>query len=701
MTTVGQSTMLQHALALAKKGWRVFPLHSQTDGVCTCGNRECGSPAKHPRVEGGLKAATTDPNIITEWWTTWPAANIGVATGAASGIVVVDVDLKHDGPTIWSELQDQYSPINTLTTLTGGGGNHWIFQAPTDPILRNTAGKLGQGIDTRGEGGYIIAPPSIHISGDRYEWDHTAEIAQVPDWVLDLWTASASGESASNGRQPASAIGDVIPEGQRNHTLTSLAGSMRNRGMSKEAITAALIIDNSRCAPPLPEEEVRAIASSVAQYPPGIPAIPRQQEPPPTVEPPRNWPARLHPAAYHGLTGELVSAIAPHTEADPASVLITHLVYFGNAAGRGHHATADAARHGTNLNVVIVGETSNSRKGSSREQVHRVYQAIDPNWTNACIKGGMSSGEGLIWNVRDPITKTDAVKEGQRYTGEYQTYIVDQGIEDKRLLVNESEFAQVLRVMSRETNTLSTQVRQAWDSGVLRTMTKNNAAEATGAHISILGHITKEELLRELNEVEAANGFANRFMWICAKRAQFLPEGGGEVETHHLIKPLHDALELAKAEKLLTRDAEARIAWNDNYEQLSGGRTGLFGAITARAEAQVLRLSVLYAAIDGAEAIRLPHLEAGLAVWEYSEASAAYIFGDSTGDPVADRILQSLHIDAMTRSEISYLFKHNAKPGRIDQALTLLSSHGLAGMTPRQPESGGRPAEVWHAIQKA
>ncbi|MDA1270671.1 MAG: bifunctional DNA primase/polymerase [Chloroflexi bacterium] len=693
--------MLKRGLAYAKKGWAVFPLHSQVNGVCTCRNQECRNPAKHPRVEGGLKAATTDPDTITGWWTTWPNANIGVATGAVSGIVVVDTDLKNDGPSNWSDLQDIHGPIETLTVLTGSGGNHWVFLNPLDRTLKNTAGKLGPGIDTRGEGGYIVAPPSLHISGDRYEWDHKAAIAPVPDWVLDLWTGSTNGVPTSERDQWAEPIGDEIPEGERNHTLMSLAGSMRRRGMSEEAILAALMVENrTRCKPPLPEDEVQAIAASVAQYPAGVPAIPRQQDPLTDIAPPRKqqWPSPVDRAAYHGLTGELVDAIAPHTEADPVSILLTHLVYFGNAAGRGYHAKADAARHGTNLNVVIVGETSNSRKGSSREQIHRVYQEVDPDWADACIKGGMSSGEGLIWNVRDPIEKTEAIKENNKFTGGYQTHIIDQGLVDKRLLAYEPEYAQVLRVMSRETNTLSTQVRQAWDTGMLRTMTKNTPAQATGAHISILGHITKDELLRELNEIEAANGFANRFLWACANRAQYLPEGGGEAATGHLIKPLQAALEHAKTDRLIARDPQAKIAWNDIYRALSSGKPGLFGAITARAEAQVLRLSVLYAAMDRASEIQLPHLEAAMAVWEYCEASAAYIFGDATGDPVADRILEGLRIGPLNRTEISYLFKRNVNATRITQALALLAQAGLARQ--HMEQSDGRPIEVWAAINR-
>ena len=522
----------------------------------------------------------------------------------------------------------------------------------------------------------------------------STEPRRLPGWLLEKFPKRIS--SSANGHHPAAPILGAIPDGQRNDRLFRIGASMRRQGMDEEAIFTGLLA--IPCETPMSEDEVRSIAKSVCRYPAAVPATPRQPDYAAATDTPSSWPSPLGEAAYHGLTGELVHAIAPHTEADPVSILLTHLVYFGNAIGRGYHARADAARHGTNLNVVIVGETSNARKGSSREQVHREYQEIDPEWANACIKGGMSSGEGLIWNVRDPIEKTDAVKEGGRYTGEYQTYVVDQGIEDKRLLAYEPEFAQVLRVMSRETNTLSTQVRQAWDSGTLRTMTKNNPAQATDAHISILGHITKDELLRELNELEAANGFANRFLWVCAKRAQYLPDGGGEAATRHLVKPLRAALEHAQTERLLQRNDKAGPVWHRTYEELSTGHPGLFGAITARAEAQVLRLSVLYAALDRANAIGLPHLEAALAVWEYCEASARHIFGDSTGDPVADRILQSLKLGSLTRTEISYLFQKNVKAARISQALDLLSRSGLA-RSHMQP-TDARPVEVWEAIQR-
>jgi len=410
----------------------------------------------------------------------------------------------------------------------------------------------------------------------------------------------------------------------------------------------------------------------------------------------RNPPPPMPPEAFHGIAGEVVSAIAPHTEACREAVLTTLLIYMGNCIGRGPHAIAEGDRHGTNLFVELVGETGRGRKGTSQGRIRHLATQVDPSWANECIKGGMASGEGLLWHVRDPIEQQVPLKEKGRHSGEYELVIVDHGVADKRLIAYEPEFASVLKVMSRDTNTLSTQVRQAWDDGNLRTMTKNNPATATGAHISILGHITKEELLRHLTETEAANGFANRFLWIYTYRSQLLPEGGGDPDYRTIIPDLKIAIERARGLGRLDKDDETREAWAAVYPDLSRGEPGLFGAVTARAEAQVLRLSVLYAALDGDTAIRLPHLKAALAVWEYAEASARYIFGDRIGDLVADRIVELLSSGEKTRTEIRDEFNRHESKDRIDQALDLLLGVGRIRQESRQ--TGGKPLEVWTLV---
>jgi hypothetical protein len=286
---------------------------------------------------------------------------------------------------------------------------------------------------------------------------------------------------------------------------------------------------------------------------------------------------------------------------------------------------------------------------------------------------------------------------------DYENVESDPGISDKRLLVFEPELASTLRVLGRDGNTLSPIVRQAWDTGNLRILTKNNPALATGAHISVIGHITKDELRRYLDRTEVGNGFANRFLWICVRRARVLPDGGRihTVDFAPILQGLSNAVAHARdlGATELHRDETARGLWHEVYEDLSAGRPGLLGAVTSRAEAQVMRLALVYALLDCASTISRPHLEAALAVWRYADASASFIFGDALGDPVADELRRVLQArpEGMTRTEIRDHFKRNRTAGQIDSALGTLLEHGLARREVEQ--TGGRPAERWFAVR--
>src|SRR5262249_14216114 len=151
----------------------------------------------------------------------------------------------------------------------------------------------------------------------------------------------------------------------------------------------------------------------------------------------------------------------------------------------------------------------------------------------------------------------------------------------------------VLRVMQRECNTLSPTIRQAWDTGNLRTLTKNSPARATGAHISIIGHITKVELTKHLRDTEAFNGFANRFLWLCVRRARLLPNGGQALDLSALGTRLNHAIASARNVGAMKRSSLASKLWCDIYPVLTREQPGLCGAVTSRAEAQVLRLSLI------------------------------------------------------------------------------------------------------------
>jgi hypothetical protein len=412
------------------------------------------------------------------------------------------------------------------------------------------------------------------------------------------------------------------------------------------------------------------------------------------------WPGPLRAPAFHGVIGELVQAIDPHTEADPVAMLIQILVMFGNVIGRTAHFCVEADTHYMNLFAAVVGQTAKGRKGVSGGHARRIYQPIDPEWADQCNKSGLSSGEGLIWAVRDPIEKQQPVKE-HGWVVDYQTVIEDAGITDKRLLVSESELASTLRVLGREGNTLSALIRQAWDGHDLRVLTKNSPAKASAPHISIIGHITRDELRRYLDATECANGFGNRFLWACVRRSKLLPDGGTVVDLVSHIARLRAAVDHARHVGELRRDAAASHLWHQEYPRLSAGRPGLLGAMTARAEAQVMRLACLYALGDWSLVVGLPHLQAALEVWRYCFESAAYIFGSSLGNPIADEILRALHAasDGLTRRDLLHgVFGRNKSAGEITRALALLADCHLARHE-EDRSGGGRPAERWFACE--
>ena len=406
----------------------------------------------------------------------------------------------------------------------------------------------------------------------------------------------------------------------------------------------------------------------------------------------QSWPKPLAEEAYHGLAGEIVRTIEPHTEADPAALLVQLLVAFGSAVGRGPYFSVEADRHHANLFCCLVGETSKARKGTSVSHVRRVFRAVDDEWEASRITSGLSSGEGLIWHVRDAIEVYDPKEE---------EYVVkDPGIEDKRSLVIESEFSRVLKACERQGNTLSDVIRQAWDGDTLRILTRTTAASSKDAHISIVGHITVGELIRLLTDIQAGNGFANRFLWICARRSKELPEGGDlrDEDLETLTRRLCGAIEKSRSIGEVRRDESARSIWRKVYSGLSQGQPGLFGSVTSRAEAQTMRLALIYALLDSSPVIRGEHLMAALAVWTYTESSARFIFGDSLGDPAADKIMVLLRgrTDGMTRNDIVRCFGGHRGKDQLDRALDLLLR--LGRVKRETVETGGRPAETWFAV---
>ncbi len=403
--------------------------------------------------------------------------------------------------------------------------------------------------------------------------------------------------------------------------------------------------------------------------------------------PATRWPDPIGEDALQGLAGEFVRLIEPHTEASREGLLFQLLAAAGSMFGRHRYYEVEGDRHYAVLYVVLVGLSAKGRKGTSWSRVLRVAKTVDETWQ---VASGLSSGEGLIWSVRDPITK---IVKGEETTD-------DPGIDDKRLLIQEGEFASTLRVLSREGNTLSAVMRNAWDSGAIRSLTKNSPARATDAHISVVGHIVGDEARRYLDRTEMGNGFGNRILWICAKRSKRLPLGGAaeSLDVAPIVKGLKASVAFAASVAPVPFDSKARDLWCDMYDDLSRDRYGLLGALTSRAEAQTVRLALLYSILDRSKVIKEEHLRAALACWRYAEASAGSVFGEALGDPLADRLLALLREAGpagMTRTAIrDATNRHN--PPAVARALGTLETAGLARRW-TEP-TAGRPAERWAAI---
>lgn len=430
--------------------------------------------------------------------------------------------------------------------------------------------------------------------------------------------------------------------------------------------------------------ELDQIAADALENAPA--AYPREHLSPSSHRPP--WPEPLDTAALRGIVGQVVEAGIGHGEADPAAVLVSFLAAFGSAVGSGPHCLVGATRHGANLFAVLVGQSAKARKGDSWSPVRAIMDLADPLWGQGRVLQGLSSGEGLIAAVRDP---SFATKDGEQV-------MIDAGVGDKRLLAMAPEFARILAVMQRDGSTLSAVLREGWDSGNLRVLTKSPTV-ATGAHVSILAHVTADELRRELTTTDAASGFANRFLWIAVKRGRVMADPPAFIgaAVQKAADPVRTALELAQKVGLVQRDPEASELWRELYPDLSRERPGLAGAVLSRHEAQAVRLSLLYALLDRSQVIGTDHLESAVAVLDYVAESARVIFGDALGDAVADAIARRLKLapEGLTRTEISGAFGRHLNAARLEVALSTLHDAGRAVMRSVPGEEGGRPAEVW------
>jgi hypothetical protein len=396
------------------------------------------------------------------------------------------------------------------------------------------------------------------------------------------------------------------------------------------------------------------------------------------------WPV-LDPAAMHGPMGSFVSSCAPYTEADPVALLATTLVVCGAVMNSGPHMLAGNDRHPTSLFAAIVGATSKGGKGTSWAVVRSMTNIAFPGFLKDRQLAGFGSGEKLIDELARP--------------GE------DGRPRDSRLLIVEFEMARLLKAAGREGSTLSMIQRCAWDGAPLEARSRGATSVAKDYHLAAVAHITAEELKLRLSESDLFNGYVNRWLWFLVRKSQRLPEGGNVPDEilHEHAAIIGKRVTDARRASLVRRSAAAADLWDYIYNRLEDDDPGgLLGAAITRAAAQVMRLSLLYALLDGARVVDVEHLEAGHAVWRYCRASAEVLFGDRQGDPNVDRLLDAIRASGrcgLSFQDQSNVLGRNMPAPALAAMRETLEARGLVRTIADPAPTGGRPRNITVAVE--
>ena len=655
------------ALPWAQRGIHVFPCKAD----------------KSPFTPNGFKDATTDEAKIQSWGKRYKSALVGVDLGRA-GWVVLDTDPRDGGDESFAELGRRLPP--TWCSITGGGGTHHFFQNPNGVGNR----KPLPGLDIKGAGGYVIVPPSKgygwHIAPDQFG---LSEPAVLPDWLLELATKRASAGDGEPERFDVDAVLEGASRGERDDSAYRYACSMRARNLHKAE--ALILMERAWSAMEHGDDpfELERAIEKVERVWRELPAGASQE----LIH--RARPAEAREEAFHGIAGEFVRLVEPYTEAGIPPMLVQFLAQIGNAMGRRPAIKIGGDRHGTNIFVTIVGDTAKSRKGTSYRKAGWAVVLADPGWDER-KRTGISSGEGLLQMLQ--YEQMEAVETEKGITASSL---------GKRLMLFQPELAAVLRKMRRSESILSSILRDLWDRGKGGNWTVRDPIQVEDAHLSLIAHITELELAEELLTLDMANGFGNRFLWVCAQRSKLLPfafeEDLADEKLAPIVARLRAVLAFARtnAPEAYSFDPKAREAWEDIYYRLEAPDPSLLGSMTSRSTPIVLRLALVYAVLDCSTVIKIEHLRAAVAVWDYCEQSAAYLFGSSTGNQLADRIYRFAldHPAGVTRKEINVdLLSGNKKSGDINRALALLNKRNLVWKLEKsESDKKGRPAEVWQA----
>jgi hypothetical protein len=404
-------------------------------------------------------------------------------------------------------------------------------------------------------------------------------------------------------------------------------------------------------------------------------------------------PPRPALALAHGVVGDFMQRVELETEAHPVALATQFLVAFGNVIGRGPHALVGRTRHGLNLFTAVVGNTGIGRKGTSLDIVRDCIQPADSYWAERCHSPNLTSGEGVVDALRDKVVKNVPVKGGG--PDEFESIVVDPGVEDKRLLIVCSELVSAFKASNREGSILSQTLREAWDGKTLRTLAKNAARCATDPHLSIIGHATRFELTRVAKESDVHGGTFNRFLLCLSDRVRLLPHGGDLDDLGTVPARITDAVDFARTVGRMTRTPEADRLWEELYGELTGARgSEIVAAVLSRGEAQVLRLGMLFALAAKRCQVTADDLAAAIDLWRYCRASAESIFA-GVHDQLFHRVLDAITTSpGITRTRLHERLGWKLGSSQLVETLGRVQAAGMA--RPEKMQTAGRPVERWY-----
>lgn len=318
--------------------------------------------------------------------------------------------------------------------------------------------------------------------------------------------------------------------------------------------------------------------------------------------------------------------------------------------------------------------------------------SIDPPKMATTSLGPLSSGEGIVYAVRDPMETWDEKEQALKIT--------DPGVTDKRLYVQEEEFVAAINAGKREGNTLSATLRALWDSGTRSPMTKTSRTKCTDAHVGILAHITLDELTLCLSQADKFNGYANRFLWVLAQRLKRVPRPRRmpDERFHPIRNEIWSRLKRAHETGQMCLSAAAGELWDTEYDRLTEDRPGIAGAITARAEAQVVRLSMIYALFAGEKEVDAAHMRAALAMWKYCQASAEYIFSEDAKGSKLDAKVRDLLSGArggMSLTEMHRATGNNHRAAEMRESIQRLVDAGAVRVESTRTDGATKPKTVF------